>query len=462
MSTYERPFGRCLEDFVVGDVYRHWPGKTITEADDHLFCLITMNHHPLHLDAWYAEHDALQGRNVVVGNLVYSVVLGMSVPDVSGSAIANLEVESLIHRHPTYHGDTIYAESECSMSGRPSRSPIAASSPSRPRVSTKTESRSATSVARSWSGPATRRRPVGAPTVTTSGRSDVVAFRRALRRAAPGLQRDLPWLNDPRPWAILVSEVMLQQTSTSRVKEPWARFLELFPTPVVCADSPLSTVLVAWSGLGYPRRAKALHGAARVIRDDFGGLVPESVDDLLRLPGVGPYTAHAVATFAFAKPVAVLDTNVGRVLARALANAPLRRGEAQRLADELLPERHPASFNQAMLDLGAQYCRAAPLCESCPVKRHCTWQGSGGSDPAPVSAAVSRRQAPFVGSNREQRGRVLRLLADGPRSKRQLVTHPGIDIDRANEVLESLVHDGLVTKSSRWYSLSEGGDHTRP
>ncbi len=112
MTVYERPFGRCLEDFVVGDVYRHWPGKTITEADDHLFCMITMNHHPLHTNAWFAEHDSVQGRNVVVGNLVYSLVLGMSVPDVSGSAIANLEVESLIHRHPTFHGDTIYAETK--------------------------------------------------------------------------------------------------------------------------------------------------------------------------------------------------------------------------------------------------------------------------------------------------------------------------------------------------------------
>ncbi len=110
MTTHERPFGRCFEDFVVGDVYRHWPGKTITEYDDHLFCMITMNHHPLHTDAWFAEHDAVQGRNVVVGNLVYSLALGMSVPDVSGSAIANLEVESLVHRHPTFHGDTIYAE----------------------------------------------------------------------------------------------------------------------------------------------------------------------------------------------------------------------------------------------------------------------------------------------------------------------------------------------------------------
>ncbi len=110
MTEYERPFGRLLEDFEPGDVYRHWPGKTITEYDDHLFCLITMNHHPLHLDAWYAETSTQFGKNVVVGNLVYSVVLGMSVPDVSGAAIANLEVEELRHAKPTFHGDTIYAE----------------------------------------------------------------------------------------------------------------------------------------------------------------------------------------------------------------------------------------------------------------------------------------------------------------------------------------------------------------
>ncbi|HEY5166056.1 MAG TPA: MaoC family dehydratase [Acidimicrobiia bacterium] len=112
MTVYDRPFGRCLEDFEIGDIYRHWPGKTITEYDDHLFCLITMNHHPLHLDAWYAENETQFGKNVVVGNLVYSVVLGMSVPDVSGAAIANLEVEELKHQRPTFHGDTIYAETK--------------------------------------------------------------------------------------------------------------------------------------------------------------------------------------------------------------------------------------------------------------------------------------------------------------------------------------------------------------
>src|SRR3977135_4533152 len=110
MTVYERPFGRYYEDFEPGDIYRHWPGKTITEYDDHLFCLITMNHHPLHLNAWFAENETVHGRNVVVGNLVYSLVLGLSVPDVSGSAMRTLEVESLVHRNPTYHGDTVYAE----------------------------------------------------------------------------------------------------------------------------------------------------------------------------------------------------------------------------------------------------------------------------------------------------------------------------------------------------------------
>jgi acyl dehydratase len=107
-----RAFGRYLEDFEVGDVYKHWPGKTITEYDDHLFCMITMNHHPLHTNAHFAETSTQFGKNVIVGNLVYSLALGMSVPDVSGKAIANLEVETLQHRAPMFHGDTLYAETK--------------------------------------------------------------------------------------------------------------------------------------------------------------------------------------------------------------------------------------------------------------------------------------------------------------------------------------------------------------
>ncbi|ONK10326.1 MaoC family dehydratase [Streptomyces sp. MP131-18] len=114
-------FGRTFEEFTVGDVYRHWPGKTVTESDDHLFCLLTMNHHPLHLDAHYAERTAEFGRNVVVGTYVYALLLGMSVPDVSGKAVANLETESLRHLAPTFHGDTVYGETAV-LATTPSRS----------------------------------------------------------------------------------------------------------------------------------------------------------------------------------------------------------------------------------------------------------------------------------------------------------------------------------------------------
>ena len=116
-----RPFGRYFEDFEIGDVYKHWPGKTITEYDDHLFCMITMNHHPLHTNVHYAENATQFKKNVVVGNLVYSLVLGMSVPDISGAAIANLEVETLQHKFPTFHGDTIHAETRV-LDVQPSKS----------------------------------------------------------------------------------------------------------------------------------------------------------------------------------------------------------------------------------------------------------------------------------------------------------------------------------------------------
>jgi A/G-specific adenine glycosylase len=270
------------------------------------------------------------------------------------------------------------------------------------------------------------------------------------------LSRDLPWIGDERAWAVLVSEVMLQQTSTARVLEPWARFMELFPTPAACASAPLSTVLVAWSGLGYPRRAKSLREAAKLIESGFGGRVPGNVEDLLSLPGVGAYTAHAVASFAFGQRVAVLDTNVGRVLARALANAPLTRREAQELADHLMPPRDSASFNQALLDLGAQFCRAAPRCAICPVRSRCRWRAEGGVDPAPRSAAVSRRQPAFAGSDRQMRGRVLRLLVEGPRSPTRLGRELGASGERVRTILNGLERDGLITAEDRRYALSAG------
>ncbi|HUY16267.1 MAG TPA: A/G-specific adenine glycosylase, partial [Acidimicrobiales bacterium] len=273
--------------------------------------------------------------------------------------------------------------------------------------------------------------------MTTSGRSDYAAFRRELRRAAPQIARPLPWIGHESAWAILVSEVMLQQTQTSRVVEPWTKFIERFPTSRSCADASLAEVLTAWRGLGYHRRAKALHDTARVLRDEFGDVVPSSLQELRTLPGVGEYTAAAVASFAYGEPVAVLDTNVGRVLARAISNRRLRPSEARALAADVLPRTHAAAFNQAMLDLGAQFCRSTPRCEPCPVAQHCAWRQRGGDDPAPLSAGVSRTQPRFEGSLRQLRGRVLNALREGPHSRRELTkTLAGVEGVRSDEVLD--------------------------
>ena len=251
---------------------------------------------------------------------------------------------------------------------------------------------------------------------------------------------------------------MLQQTPTSRVLGPWRRFVDSFPTATACAEASLADVLRHWDGLGYPRRAKALHETARRIRDDFAGEVPSEVIALRSLPGVGEYTAHAVASFAFGRPVAVLDTNVGRVLARALENRSLGSRDARDVARALLPRRDVASFNQSMLDLGAQFCRSAPRCAQCPVAKVCRWRREGGDDPAPGSAAVSRRQSPFEGSDRQIRGRVLAELLSGGRAGVGLrASLVDVEVSRYESILEGLVADGLVERRGRWLHLTGDG-----
>jgi A/G-specific adenine glycosylase len=291
--------------------------------------------------------------------------------------------------------------------------------------------------------------------VSTSGTDELEIFRRVLERNATQLRRDLPWIGCNDPWAILVSEVMLQQTQVARVLEPWRRFLATFPTANSCADAPLAQILQLWEGLGYHRRAKALHGAARMIRDQFGGEVPRDAASLLSLPGVGHYTANAVGSFAFGERVAVLDTNVGRVLARAVANQTLGARRAQTLANELLPENGVAAHNQALLDLGAQFCRSRPLCDSCPLSDACRWNLEGGDDPAPRSASVSRPQSAFEGSDRQLRGRVLGLLRQGQVTSSRVVADvaPG-ENERVVRIVESLVNDGLVERKGNQLRLA--------
>ena len=240
MTVHERPFGRYLEDFTPGDILRHWPGKTITEYHDHLFCMITMNHHPLHTNDWFAA-ESVQGRNVVVGNLVYSLVLGMSVPDVNGAAIANLEIETLQHKFPTFHGDTIHAETRVlevkESSSKPDRGIVT--------VETKGFNQDGKEVCYFkrkvliWKRDAApdRKRPYDGTEVCGDGAS----LDRPARCSAWGVPqlRELPWRFDRDPWKVLVAEVMLR------------------------ADGRTGDPQVAGVSRGLPRSARVLVGLAR-------------------------------------------------------------------------------------------------------------------------------------------------------------------------------------------------------
>jgi A/G-specific adenine glycosylase len=252
------------------------------------------------------------------------------------------------------------------------------------------------------------------------------------------LMRDLPWRRERDPWRILVAEVMLQQTQVDRVIPKWEEFLRAFPTPPACAAVPLGDVIRLWQGLGYPRRAKHLHAAALAITSRHGGRVPDDLDELQALAGVGPYTARAVLAFAFERDVAVVETNIARVLART-AGERLTSKRAQAVADSLVPQGEGWTWNQVMMDLGAVVCRPIPHCAECPTASACVWNVTGrpSPDPAVGSAGVSSSQPRFEGSDRQLRGRVLAALNDGER--------PTSAFDQ--RIVDGLVADGLVERT---------------
>jgi A/G-specific adenine glycosylase len=227
--------------------------------------------------------------------------------------------------------------------------------------------------------------------------------------------RDLPWRATRDPWAVLVAEVMLQQTQAARVVPKWHAFLDAFPTPAACAGATLGDVLRLWQGLGYPRRARNLHDAATVMVALHGGRVPATLAELQALPGVGRYTARAVRVFAFGGDDGLVETNIARVLAR-VAGERLTPARAQGIADDWVPSGEGWAWNQVLIDLGAAVCRAAPVCRDCPLAATCSWRFAGCVEPDPAigSAGVSTAQAPYDGSRRQARGRVLRALASGP------------------------------------------------
>lgn len=263
--------------------------------------------------------------------------------------------------------------------------------------------------------------------------------------------RDLPWRRTRDPWAVLVSELMLQQTQVPRVVGRWQPFLDEFPTPTACASAPVGDVVRAWAGLGYNRRALNLHRCATAVVAHHGGQLPDDLDALVALPGIGPYTARAVLVFAHGRDLGLVDTNAGRFLARAVAGRPLRGREAQDVADAQVPTGDGWAWGQAVFDLGALVCtRRVPDCGHCPIVGACAWSRAGRPDPDPVvgSAGISEPQSRFVGSDRQGRGRLVDALRHGPVADGSLAAAMGWPDDRARaaRVAATLVADGLAVR----------------
>jgi A/G-specific adenine glycosylase len=234
-------------------------------------------------------------------------------------------------------------------------------------------------------------------------------FGRALFAWHAGHRRDLPVRRSSDPWAILVAEVMSQQTQIERIGQPWKLFVTRWPDPAALAAASTHDLLQAWAGLGYNRRALALREAARTMVRDHDGRVPRSVDSLERLPGIGPYTARAVAASAFGVPVAPLDVNVRRVVGRVIGGQAVPR-MFQAAADGLVARRHPRGWLDAVMDLAATVCTPrTPDCAACPVRRMCATRG--------VEIQTSSARAPgarFVSTNRWLRGRLLATIRETP------------------------------------------------
>lgn len=280
-------------------------------------------------------------------------------------------------------------------------------------------------------------------------------------------RRDLPWrAPGVTAWQIMVSEFMLQQTPVNRVAPIWLDWVARWPTPSSTAAAGAADVLRAWGKLGYPRRAKRLHECATVIATAHADVVPDDVDTLLTLPGVGAYTARAVACFAYQKPVPVVDTNVRRVVARAV-HGQADAGSASAVRDHadvsaLLPDDDTAPvFSAALMELGATVCTArAPKCGICPLSV-CAWRAAG-YPPATTAARPAQR---YAGTDRQVRGRLLDVLraSSDPVDRGQLDVVWLTDTAQRDRALDSLLMDGLVEQTADGrFALAGEGDDTGP
>lgn len=293
-----------------------------------------------------------------------------------------------------------------------------------------------------------------APLSSRSPSRSVVALQDDVLSWYAASSRTLPWREpDAGPWAVLVSEFMLQQTPVARVLPAYREWLTRWPTPAALAAEPAGEAVRAWGRLGYPRRALRLHAAATAIVARHNGAVPDRHEDLLALPGVGVYTAAAVASFAFGQRHAVVDTNVRRVLARAVTGqaepSPSPTRADVRLAESVLPD-DPATAARwavASMELGALVCTArAPRCESCPIAGRCAWVLAG----RPAYDGPPRRGQTYDGTDRQARGRLLAVLRDtaGP-VRKDALDRAWADAVQRERALDGLVADGLVEPLGR-------------
>jgi A/G-specific adenine glycosylase len=270
-------------------------------------------------------------------------------------------------------------------------------------------------------------------------------------------RRAYPWRSGRSdPYRVLVSEVMLQQTQVARVVPAFPDFLRRFPTVRSLAAAPRREVLQAWSGLGYNRRAVALSEAARLLVRNHEARVPSDPEALRKLPGVGPYTAAAVASIAFRIPVPALDTNVARVVARArfaAEPAEVRRNAIAVAAAVWLDRSDPGAWNQALMDLGREVCRSVPRCAACPLSDACRFRAEGRE-----GRPAKRLRPPFQGSMRRVRGAIIvALRARSSASVEMLAKRLGESGERVAEAIRTLARDGLVHASAAAMTGQPGG-----
>ena len=269
--------------------------------------------------------------------------------------------------------------------------------------------------------------------------------------------RDLPWRRaDASAWEVLVSEIMLQQTPVSRVLPAFDRWIERWPTPAALAASPAGEAVREWGRLGYPRRALRLHAAAVTCVAQHGGAVPSRPQELRALPGVGSYTAAAVAAFAYGMRIAVVDTNVRRVVTRWAIGLPAALSIPDAQVSELLPA-DPATAvttSIALMELGALVCVSrGPRCDSCPLAPSCQWLAAGA--PTPEEAGVRTRPSQgYEGTDRQVRGRLLAVLREAERAVDSAALDGSWpDHEQRGRALASLLDDGLVVAVPGGYAL---------